>query len=91
MITPFPPSVLRSWALLSIVAALLFTPHAALGQSLQPRVIQLDADHAAGFAGRDWSPVNFGPLRHRAYAIQWFALALTVFIVGIIINLRRVA
>ncbi len=37
----------------------------------------------------DWKP-NFMPAsRHRGYAFQWFALALTVFLVTAILQLRR--
>ena len=41
-----------------------------------------------GFAGRDWSPVNFGPKKHLAYALQWFTLALAVMITWLIVTLK---
>lgn len=49
---------------------------AALGTSLYPKVLYLDADAAGGFSGRDWTPFTMGPDRHRAYAVQWYGLAL---------------
>lgn len=53
---------------------------------LLPWVLQLDADAEHGFAGRDWSPVNFGPKKHLAYAWQWFTLALAVLITWVVVT-----
>ncbi len=53
---------------------------------LLPLVLQLNANAANGFAGRDWSPVNFGPNKHLAYAWQWFTLALAVLITWLVVN-----
>jgi len=47
---------------------------ADLQQPLMPRVLLLDADPASGF-DRVWTPNLMPPQRHRAYAFQWFALA----------------
>lgn len=47
--------------------------------TLLPVVVLLDADSASGYQ-RDWQP-QFGsmtPERHRGYAVQWLALALTL-------------
>jgi cytochrome oxidase assembly protein ShyY1 len=33
--------------------------------------------------------MQFGPERHLAYAIQWFALALTALVIFIALSLRR--
>ncbi len=60
----------------------------ALEGPVDSRVIQLDPDHEAGFAGRDWQPVVFGPERHRAYAFQWFSIALAVFILWLVLFVR---
>lgn len=64
---------------------------AALGVQLRPFVIRLDAAAADGFR-REWSPaarLGMVPEKHRAYAFQWFSLALTVLVVLIVVNLRK--
>ncbi len=61
----------------------------ALGYSVSAWVVQLTGEHPAGFDGQQWSPVNFGPDKHRAYAIQWLALASTVAVVYVLIAIRR--
>lgn len=61
----------------------------ALELPLADQVLQLDADAATGFAGRDWPAVNFGPKKHIAYALQWFTLVLTVLVVWIILGVLR--
>lgn len=50
-----------------------------------PMILQLDADAEHGFAGRNWSPVNFGPNKHTAYAWQWFTLALAILITWLVV------
>ncbi|MEM1412506.1 MAG: SURF1 family protein [Pseudomonadota bacterium] len=50
---------------------------AALGQPMHHQVLYLDADSAAGFEDRNWTPFTMGPDRHMAYAVQWYGLALT--------------
>ena len=52
-----------------------------LGGDLSPWIIQLDARDKTGFDGRDWKPAVMLPAQHRAYAIQWFALALSLIII----------
>lgn len=61
-----------------------------LGYKVAPFVILLDPTQAGGFA-RDWRPVNteMPPQRHVAYAVQWFALALTLTILYLIITIKR--
>ena len=52
-------------------------------------LILLDAGEPDGYV-RNWTPPGFPPMRHIGYAVQWFALALTLFIIYIVTNLRRV-
>lgn len=59
----------------------LETVAAALDTDLPDRVVWLAADHEAGFEGRDWSPATVPAERHRAYAIQWFALSVTALVI----------
>jgi surfeit locus 1 family protein len=53
-------------------------------------LVLLDAGEPDGYV-RDWSPPGFPPMRHIGYAVQWFALALTLFILWVITNLKRPA
>jgi surfeit locus 1 family protein len=48
----------------------------ALQLELYDWILFLDEDSPGGFAGRQWKPVFMSPDRHRAYAVQWYALAL---------------
>lgn len=60
----------------------------SLGAPLAVRMVWLDAAEADGFV-RDWQPVEFGPERHLAYAVQWFAMSATVMIIYVALNLKR--
>jgi cytochrome oxidase assembly protein ShyY1 len=62
---------------------------AALEVSLEPWLLQLDPDDASGFEGRQWKAAVMGPEVHGAYAVQWFALSLTSFIIWIALGVRR--
>jgi len=58
------------------------------GDLLHP-VIWLDPAQADGYV-RDWQPnIGFPPIRHTAYALQWFAMALAVAVIWIVVNLKR--
>jgi surfeit locus 1 family protein len=60
-----------------------------LGYPVIGRVIRLDPEAENGFQ-RDWgSPIPFGPERHVGYAVQWFALALTLVIIFLVVNSKR--
>ena len=59
------------------------------GKLLKP-VLLLDASQADGFVRR-WQPnIGFPPVRHDAYALQWFALAVALFIIWIVVNSKRI-
>jgi surfeit locus 1 family protein len=61
----------------------------ALGHRLLPGLILLDADQPNGYE-RVWQAhFSFGPERHIAYAVQWFAFAVAAAIVYVIVSLRR--
>ncbi len=60
----------------------------ALGRPLQERIILLDPQQPEGYV-RAWQPSPFPPERHLSYAITWFALAATVVVLFIMLNLRR--
>lgn len=79
---PYP--VVANYPDLAQVAQLLgestFT-HAA-------ELVLLDPKESDGYV-RDWAAPGFPPLRHIGYALQWFALALALFIIYLAVNLRR--
>ena len=51
-------------------------------------LVLLDAGEPDGYV-RNWTAPGFPPMRHIAYAVQWFALALTLLIIYVVTNLRR--
>ena len=60
---------------------------AALGGRVYPQILLLDPAVPDGYR-RAWRPPGLGPLRHLAYAVQWFALALTAVILLVVMSLR---
>lgn len=76
-----------------VVAA--FPSHAELARLLRVSswtaatdVVLLDPGEPDGYVRR-WSPPGFLPMRHIGYAVQWFGLALALFVIYIVTNLRR--
>ena len=60
-----------------------------LDRPLLPLVLLLDKADPGGFV-RDWKPVyGITPDKHRAYAAQWFTLALVLLLIYIGVNTRR--
>jgi surfeit locus 1 family protein len=51
-------------------------------------LVLLDPGEPDGYV-RHWSAPGFPPLRHIGYAVQWFALALTLAVIYVVTNLRR--
>jgi surfeit locus 1 family protein len=51
-------------------------------------LVLLDSDQADGYLRR-WQVAGFPPLRHIAYAVQWFGLALALAIIYIVTNFKR--
>lgn len=49
----------------------------ALGTAIQPFVLLMDNEEEHGFL-REWTPTEFGPGKHFAYAFQWFAMAVVL-------------
>lgn len=57
---------------------------------VQPFVIQqIDAGEFNDHLVRDWPPVDLKRNTHLAYAVQWFALAIAIFVYYIVVNVRR--
>jgi len=61
----------------------------ALQIALADRVIWLDVQDPNGFEGRDWSPSIMKPEQHKAYAVQWFGLAITALAIWLYLVLRQ--
>lgn len=62
---------------------------AALGTEVEPWIVQLDADHAEGFQGRDWRAAVMEPATHGGYALQWFSLAVASIVIWLVLGIRR--
>ena len=59
------------------------------GYPVQPIVILLDPDSTGDVLSREWdAPQNIWIQRHRAYAFQWFALALTLVVLYVFYRRR---
>lgn len=57
---------------------------------IKPYVVRLDAESTAGGFSRDWpQPANRVTV-HLGYAYQWFGFALTLFVIYIVLNLKKV-
>ena len=59
-----------------------------LQKKVYPFIIRLDKGDEYGFV-RQWVIVSMPPQRHLAYAVQWFSMALTVFVIYIALNLKK--
>lgn len=61
-----------------------------LGDTVPDGELLLDPDMPAGYV-RAWTFDNgFPPMRHYGYAVQWFALALTLVVIFLKLNLKRI-
>lgn len=58
-----------------------------LGREVLPFVLLADPEAASGLLRR-WQPQETGPARHLAYAFQWFALAIAVVVVTVVVRRR---
>ena len=57
--------------------------------TLAPRVLKLDPALPIGYTrDLDILPNTLPPERHLGYAVQWFGLALAVFITALLLTLR---
>ncbi len=56
-------------------------------QPFYPYILLLDPKSPAGYV-RDWQIKTLPPSKHLGYAVQWFALALTLLILYLVVNLQ---
>lgn len=61
----------------------------SLGVELEQWLLQLNQDDPTGFEDREWQAAVMTPAVHRAYAWQWFSLALATLIIWITLGFRR--
>lgn len=61
---------------------------AELGSAVFDYVLLLDPDQPDGYL-REWRPTVMNPDRHRAYSLQWFAMAATVVILFLVLFIRN--
>ncbi|MGH8210183.1 MAG: SURF1 family protein [Steroidobacteraceae bacterium] len=62
---------------------------AVLGRPLERRILLLDAPEPDGYV-RDWHPPGMQPLRHWAYAIQWWCFAILAAVFWAVISRHKV-
>jgi len=58
------------------------------GLKLLPYIFLLDEKEQSGYV-RNWKPVVMQPEKSTSYAVQWFALALALSIIYIVVNLKN--
>ena len=51
-------------------------------------LVLLDPAEPDGYV-RSWAPPGFPPMRHIGYAVQWFALALTLLAIYVVTNIGK--
>ncbi len=61
-----------------------------LRAQVPPLVVRMDAEEDGGYL-RNWSALPFSADRHLAYAVQWFALALAVVVVFVLLSFSKKA
>ena len=59
-----------------------------LGAAVLPLVIRMDAAAEDGYV-RSWPEIPVSADKHLAYAVQWFALALAVVVIFVLLNFNR--
>lgn len=59
------------------------------GLKLLPYIFLLDENEQSGYV-RNWKPVVMQPEKSTSYAVQWFALALALTIIYLVVNLKTV-
>lgn len=61
---------------------------AQIGYDVAPFIVRQSPDLESGFV-RNWPLVASPPEKHTAYALQWFAMALALVILFIVLNFKR--
>jgi len=82
-----PPALEGSWPRITSYPR-MSELDAALGHTLERRIVLLDPTAADGYV-RDWQPPGLPPARHWAYAIQWWLFAATLAVLWSVASVRR--
>ena len=61
---------------------------AILGEATLPYTVRLEPG-APGLEQINWQPVTLSPETHRAYAVQWFFMAVVLVILFLLFSFRR--
>ena len=56
-----------------------------LNDSFYPYILSLNPESPSALQVK-WQIVNVDPNKHKGYAVQWFALALTLLIISVVLN-----
>jgi surfeit locus 1 family protein len=86
LVGPVEPPLGRGVEVVQLIDPARFAQ--ATGRTVQPFVVRLDADQPHGYV-REWLEPGFGASRHRAYAVQWFGLAVALLLLFLAANTRR--
>lgn len=62
----------------------------AVASDVKPFVVRLDAQSKAGGYSRNWPKPGERVTMHLGYAYQWFGFALTLFVIYIVLNVKKV-
>jgi surfeit locus 1 family protein len=57
--------------------------------NLLPFMLLLDPNSQYGFV-REWKFINMPPEKHMSYAVQWFAMAIALVVIYLVVNLKRI-
>jgi len=60
-----------------------------LARPLGTRIVRLDPKQPDGYERSFEMRPDFGPNRHIAYAVQWFAIAVAMLVIYVFVNLKR--
>ena len=63
--------------------------HSEMKLDLLPFLLLLDPESKYGFV-REWKFVNMPPEKHVSYAVQWFAMAMVLLIIYLVVNTKRI-
>ncbi len=89
-IAPAPPARQADGTLLATSLEIPMMRQALSQPRLAPRVLRLDPESPLGYArDLDILPNTLPPERHLGYAVQWFALALAVLVVALVLTFRK--
>ena len=61
----------------------------AVSADVRPFVVRLDAQSKAGGFSRNWPKPGERVTMHLGYAYQWFGFALTLFVIYIVLNIKK--